>query len=119
MWRPKSRIPARYLEHEIAVEIRDDVPTSSGDSYAAVRPAAALVVDKVAQVVDMRADSDSRGEVITATTQAVLDLSWGVITPGSLVTHQAGTPWERKLEVVAVAANEHSIVPSTIQLWMQ
>lgn len=112
-----TRIPNRYFPHTVTLQPIDPLPASSGTRYLEPRSGViALVVDKIAEVVDGRDGSPTRGKLISASTHIVMQPE-SVVDPGSLVTVWAGTDRERTMTVVATGYYRHPVAPESAQLW--
>jgi hypothetical protein len=113
-----SLIPDKFLEHRIDVEPILEVGSSVGRKFGdTLEDVHAIVVDKRKLVVDQRVDSDTKGQQIMASTHVLVQPE-DYAPPGSKVTVWKGTPMSRIGVVVATAYAEHSIAPSSAQMWL-
>ncbi|UAJ80154.1 hypothetical protein IT072_03655 [Leifsonia sp. ZF2019] len=112
------RLRKKHLPHRVTIE-RLGGEGAEGAIYAPPatgRPA--YVEQKSRLVVDRRAASETAGQEITSTTFVVL-LPGDDALPGSWITTHAGTPRQRRSQVIDSAAFDYRGTPNHIELYLE
>lgn len=111
------RIPAHLLEHRVVVEALRTIPRSDGAKYMPPRRVAAIVVEKRKLVTDQREGSTTKGQELQSSAQVLVQPEERVPL-GSRVTIWPGSSNESVLTSLSEAYGEHSVAPSSYQMWL-
>lgn len=112
------RLREKHLPHRVLIE-RIEGEGENGVTYAdATAPRPAYVEQKSRLVVDRRSTSATVGTEVTSSTFVVL-LTADDSLPGSFVTVWAGTPRERRSQVIDSAYFDYRGTPSHVELFLE
>lgn len=112
-----SRIPNHLLEHRVRVEALRSIPRSDGALYLDPRTVGAIVVEKRKLVTDQREGSATKGQELQSSAHVLVQPE-DRIPLGSRVTIWPGSVNESVLISASEAYAEHSIAPSSYQMWL-